>query len=149
LGLGARFGCELSMGGLEAGWEVAGLALDFKGAELLEAVGCSAGWERTGLPGAPHAALACGGFESSSAPSFSHDAVRPNATSFQIHLRIFSISSRKQLWVGHVFFRPSTVGLQELVEANESAKAEEEAGRASRHDLLVIGKKSDNLIIGL
>src|SRR6266436_3676253 len=32
-----------------------------------------------------------------------------------------SSSSRKQLWVGHVFFRFSTSGLQELVEAEEFA----------------------------
>src|SRR6266571_422251 len=30
-----------------------------------------------------------------------------------------SSSSRKQLWVGHVFFRLGTSGLQELVEAEE------------------------------
>ena len=54
------------------------------------------------LPGAPHAALACGGFESSLEPSFRHDAVKPNTTSIQIRLRISRISSSslKQLWVG-------------------------------------------------
>src|SRR6266581_6241798 len=66
-------------------------------------------------------ALACGGFESLSGRGFSHDAVRPNATSIQIRLRISRISSRKQLWVGHVFFRFGASGLQELVEAEELA----------------------------
>ena len=41
----------------------------------------------------PHAALACGGFESPSGPGFSHDAVRANATGIQIRLRISRISS--------------------------------------------------------
>src|SRR6266481_432006 len=70
-------------------------------------------------PGAPHAVLACGGFDSSSGRGFSHDAVRANATGIQIRLRIsrISSSSRKQLWVGQVFFRFGTSGLQELVEA--------------------------------
>ncbi len=42
----------------------------------------------------------------------SHDAVRPNATGIQIRLRIsrISSSSRKQLWVGRVFFRFGGVG---------------------------------------
>jgi hypothetical protein len=59
---------------------------------------------------------ACGGFEPFSARGFSHDAVRANATGSQIRLRISRISSSslKQLWVGHVFFRFGTSGLQEL-----------------------------------
>jgi hypothetical protein len=36
-------------------------------------------------PGAPHAALACGGFESSSGRGFSHDAVSPNAIIAAVH----------------------------------------------------------------
>jgi len=70
-------------------------------------------------PGARHAALACGDFEPSSERGFNHDAVRPSATSTQIRLRIsrISSSSRKQLWVGHVFFRFGTSGLQELIQA--------------------------------
>src|SRR6266446_4626018 len=70
-------------------------------------------------PGAPYADFACGVFESSSGRGFSHDAVRANATGIQIRLRIsrISSSSRKQLWVGHVFFRFGASGLQELVEA--------------------------------
>jgi len=60
------------------------------------------------------------GFELSSGRGFSHDAVGPNATGIQIGLRISRISSsRKQLWIGHVFFRFGTSGLQELVEAEE------------------------------
>jgi len=63
------------------------------------------------------------GFESSLGRGVSHDAVRPNATGIQIRLRISRIfsSSQKQLWVGHVFFRFGTRGLQELVEAEEFA----------------------------
>ena len=58
---------------------------------------------------------ASGGFESSSGRGFSHDAVRANATGIQIRLRTSRISSsRKQLWVGHVFFRFGTSGLQVL-----------------------------------
>jgi hypothetical protein len=45
------------------------------------------------IEGAPHAALACGDFESSSGRGFSHDAVRENATGIQIRLRISRISS--------------------------------------------------------
>ena len=40
------------------------------------------------LPGAPHAALACGGFELSSGRGFNHDAATANATGSQIRLRI-------------------------------------------------------------
>src|SRR5216684_340618 len=86
-------------------------------------------------PGALHAPLAClpqlacwqagqacGGFEPSSRRGFSHDAVRENATGIQIRLRISRISSsRKQLWVGYVFFRFGTSRLQEFVEAEEFA----------------------------
>ncbi len=62
------------------------------------------------------------GFESSSGRGFSHDAVRPNATAIQIRLRISRISSsRKQLWVGHIFFRSGASGRQKLVEAEEFA----------------------------
>src|SRR5713101_4066675 len=63
------------------------------------------------------------GFEPSSRRGFNHDAVRANPTGSQIRLRIsrISSSSRKQLWVGHVFFRFGTGGLQELVEAEEFA----------------------------
>ena len=65
---------------------------------------------------------ACGGFEPSSRRGFSHDAVRENATGIQIRLRISRISSsRKQLWVGYVFFRFGTSRLQEFVEAEEFA----------------------------
>src|SRR5712692_10622995 len=65
---------------------------------------------RSITPGAPHAALACRGFEFSAGRGFSHDAVRANATDIQIRLRISRISSsRKQLWVGHVFFRFGTI----------------------------------------
>jgi hypothetical protein len=62
-----------------------------------------------------------GGVEFSSERGFSRDAVRENATGTQIHLKISRISSSslKQLWVGHVFFRFGTSGLQELVEAKE------------------------------
>ncbi len=64
-----------------------------------------------------------GDFESSSGRGFGHDAARPNATSTQIRPRISRISStsRKQLRVGHVFFRFGTSGLQELIEAEELA----------------------------
>ncbi len=78
----------------------------------------------------PPAALACGGFESSSGRGFSHDAVRPNATGIQVRLSIsrISSSSRKQLWVGRVFFRFGTSGRQELVEAEEFAAEGAAAG---------------------
>src|SRR5713101_6967209 len=78
---------------------------------------------RTGRVQVPHTPpLRGGGVESSSGRGFSHDAVRPNATGIQIRLRISRISSSpKQLWVGHVFFRFGASGLQELVEAEESA----------------------------
>jgi hypothetical protein len=47
--------------------------------------------------GAPHAALACGGFEPSSERGFSHNAVRANVTGSQIRPKISRISrSRKQ-----------------------------------------------------
>src|SRR5713226_5579325 len=63
------------------------------------------------------------GFEPSSRRGFNHDAVRANPTGSQIRLRFsrISSSSRKQLWVGHVFFCFGTGGLQELVEAEEFA----------------------------
>ncbi len=80
---------------------------------------------RAGAPhaaGCPHAALACGGFEPSSGRGIGHDAVRANATGIQIRLRISRISSSlKQLLVGHVSFRFGTIGLQELIEAEEFA----------------------------
>src|SRR5260370_2852843 len=52
--------------------------------------------------GCPARRPCMGGFEFSSATSFRHDAVKPNATSIQIRLRISRItsSSLKQLWVG-------------------------------------------------
>ena len=63
-----------------------------------------------------------GGFELPSRRGYSHDTVRPNATGIQIRLRISRISSSlKQLLVGHVSFRFGTIGLQELIEAEEFA----------------------------
>src|ERR1700747_2591969 len=85
----------------------------------------SGGWRTLRLSecGCPTRRLAGGGFQPSSEPGSSHDAVGANATSPQIRSRISRISSSswKQLWVGRVFFRLGTLRLQELVEAKEFA----------------------------